>query len=419
MRHLVNASISSFCSISILAALSVACGTGPPQRGTGAPAAQWPIAIEPVPLPAVGHTDSPHLTASSGGIILSWIEHRGGTAYLRFAERTPVGWSETRTVASGGNWFLSWVDVPSVIRLTSGALVANWYRATDPAAEAYDIRLSYSTDAGRTWATPFGPHSDRTVTQHGFVSMVAMPDGSLGLIWLDGRDQATDNGIPASGAMNLYYGHFGADWTQTAEQPIDARVCECCPTAAVATADGLLTAFRDRSPREIRDINVSRLDGSTWTPARPIHVDNWRIDACPVNGPALSARGRDVAAAWFTGKDDKPHVFAAFSGDAGRSWSDPIRVDDTSTLGHVDVELLEDGSAAVAWMEFAAQRSSFRLRRLERSGGRSAAMEVTPSRVTGYPRMVRSGKELLLAWTESGDDDQNPEQIKGARVKLP
>jgi hypothetical protein len=73
----------------------------------------------------------------------------------------------------------------------------------------------------------------------------------------------------------------------------------------------------------------------------------------------------------------------------------------------------------VAWMEFAAQRSSFRLRRLERSGGRSAAMEVTPSRVTGYPRMVRSGKELLLAWTESGDDDQNPEQIKGARVKLP
>ena len=33
-----------------------------------------------------------------------------------------------------------------------------------------------------------------------------------------------------------------------------------------STADGVLTAFRDRSPQEIRDIHVSRLENGTWTP---------------------------------------------------------------------------------------------------------------------------------------------------------
>lgn len=406
-------------TLAVLVAVMPACG-GAPDRPAAVPVAAWPVTVEPVPVPPVGHTDSPQLTSSSSGVILSWLEHRGGTAYLRFAARSAGGWSDTRTAASGGNWFLSWADVPAVMRLSSGTLVANWYRATNPAAEAYDILLSYSTDAGRTWARPISPHTDGTTTQHGFVSMVEMPDASLGLLWLDGRDQQQNTTDPEGGSMGLYFGRYDANWTLTTEQRVDARVCECCPTAAAATADGIVTAFRDRSPREIRDINLSRLEGTTWTPARPVHVDNWMIQACPVNGPALSARGRDLAVAWFTAKDEAPKAFVAFSSDAGRTWGDAIRIDDVSTLGHVDVELLDDGSAAVTWMEFASQRSSLQLRRVERGGARSAAIPVTPARVTGYPRLSRSGNELLLAWTEtSAAGDDTPEQVKGAVVKLP
>lgn len=400
-----------FRSCVCLALLSAGCGgsssSTSPAPGTAA-VSPWDVRVEPVALPAVGHTDSPQLTASDAGIILSWIEHRGETAYLRFAQRTPGGWSETRTVSSGGNWFLSWADVPAVVRLSNGTLVANWYRATDPAAEAYDIRLSHSTDAGKTWSTPFGPHSDGTVAQHGFASMVELPDQSLGMIWLDGRDQE----------MGLYFGRFDAEWKQTAESLVNPRVCECCPTTAVTTADGMLTAFRDRSPREIRDINVSLLENGTWTPARPVHVDNWMIEACPVNGPMLSASGRNVAVAWFTGKGDKPQAYAAFSADAGRTWGDAIRLDDASTLGHVDIELLDDGSAVATWMEFANGRSSFKMRRVEPSGAKSAPVEITSARITGYPRVSRSGDELILAWTESGDAGESPEQVKGAMVRV-
>lgn len=400
-------------------ALAGCGGSQSPTEPAAAAVAPWPAAIEPIALPAVGHTDSPQLTASDNGIILSWIEHRGGTAYLRFAARSASGWSETRTVASGGNWFLSWADVPAVLRLGNGTLVANWYRATNAAIEAYDILLSYSTDAGKTWTQPFGPHSDRTTTQHGFVSMVELPDSGLGVLWLDGRDQELNAADSEGGSMGLYFTRFDGAWKQGAEQRVDARVCECCQTSAVATADGVLTAFRDRSPREIRDINVSRLDNGAWTPARPVHVDNWMIEACPVNGPVLSARGRDVVAAWFTAKDEQPKAFIAFSPDAGRTWKDPIRLDDASTLGHLDVELLDDGSAIATWMEFADQRSSLRLRRIEQNGARSAAMPVTEGRVTGYPRLARSGRDVMVAWTESGGDGDTPEQVKGAVVTLP
>ena len=88
-------------------------------------------------------------------------------------------------------------------------------------------------------------------------------------------------------------------------------------TAAAVTAEGPIVAYRDRSEGEIRDIYISRLAGGTWSEPAPVHRDNWKIAACPVNGPALSANGRQVAIAWFTAQGEEGHVFAAFSSDPG------------------------------------------------------------------------------------------------------
>ena len=134
-----------------------------------------------------------------------------------------------------------------------------------------------------------------------------------------------------------------------------------------------IVAFRNRSPDEIRDIYVSRLVDGKWTEPAPVHNDGWQIDGCPVNGPALSAHGRDVAIAWFTAPDDQGHAFVAFSHDAGTTFGAPVRVDEAGSLGRVDIELLPDGSAVVSWIELADKRATFSLRRVERSGQRSAA----------------------------------------------
>jgi hypothetical protein len=118
----------------------------------------------------------------------------------------------------------------------------------------------------------------------------------------------------------------------------------------------------------------------------------------------LSARGREVVLAWFTVKDDVGHAYAAFSSDAGRSFGKPIRLDDAAALGRVDVALLPDGSAAVSWIEFVEQRSSFTMRRLHADGRRSAAAAIAPiesARASGYPRLAFDRGELVFAWTES------------------
>ena len=73
------------------------------------------------------------------------------------------------------------------------------------------------------------------------------------------------------------------------------------------------------------------------------------------------------------------------------------------------MELLEDGSAVATWMEFSDSRAQFRMRRVEPSGARSAAIAVTgvgEGRMSGYPRIARYGNELVFAWTESGSANE-------------
>ena len=399
--------------------LACGCGGGAPQSETAAPAAAppaWAVKVEPIDLPAGKNSMAPQLTASTKGVLVSWLEQADPNFDLKFAERTNGAWSPAATVASSKDWFVSAADVPSVIRMTDGTLVANWYPAVDFRLEAYDIRLAYSKDEGKTWSRPLIPHHDKTRTQHGFVSMFEMPTGGLGLVWLDGRNQGKQ---PEDAEMALYFGRFDTSWKQTAEVAANTRVCECCTTSAVITTDGVVAAFRDRNEKEIRDIHVTRLENGKWTDAQTVHADNWEIDACPVNGPALSARDRTLVAGWFSGKDDKGQAFAAFSTDAGRTWGTPITLQDDTSLGHVDVEMLDDGSAVATWVEFADDKSQFRMRRIEPSGMRSPSITISgTSRVSGYPRVARSGNELVFAWTE-GSEGEGMQKVRGAVAKLP
>ena len=366
--------------------------------------------IEPLSSPAGPNSAQPQLSSSPRGLLLSWIERDGAKATLRFAERTAAGWTAARDVASGTDWFGNWADVPSVVRLASGELVAHWLQKSGPDTYAYDVRLAYSKDDGKTWSQSFTPHSDGTKTEHGFASLFQMPGAGLGLAWLDGRAMKSGGSHDAhgadAGAMSVRFAIFGRDWKQTSEMSVDLRVCECCPTTAAVTSEGPIVAYRNRTEDEVRDIFVSRLENGKWSEPKAVHADAWKIAACPVNGPMLSARGRDVALAWFTAQGDQPRALVAFSKDAGRTFGPPIRLDDAGSLGRVDVELMSDGSAAASWIEFADQRAQFRVRRVDQSGTKSPAMTVSGlagGRASGYPRIAWHRDELMFAWTESAD----------------
>jgi hypothetical protein len=250
------------------------------------------------------------------------------------------------------------------------------------------------------------------------VSLMQMPDGGLGLVWLDGRAMKTGHGEHDAGDMSLRFASYDATWKQETDLPVDLRVCECCPTSAVMTSDGPVIAYRDRSPGEVRDISITRLEHGAWTEPRAAHGDSWRINACPVNGPSLSAKGRNVAVAWFTAVNDQPRSFAAFSTDGGRTFGAPIRLDDSASLGRVDVELLTDDSALASYVEFADQKAQVRVRRIERNGEKSPPITVASiegNRASGYPRMAVGRDEVVFAWIER--DGTN--RVKTAVARLP
>jgi hypothetical protein len=389
-------------------------------RGSAVIQPDWTLEIEHLPTPVGAESAQPQLSVSKRGVLLSWIERSSTGATLKFTEKAGGAWGDVRTVASGTNWFVNWADVPSVIRLPDGTLAAHWLQKSRAGTYAYDLRLSYSNDDGRSWSPSFTPHHDGTQTEHGFATLFAMPEG-LGLVWLDGRNMKAgqhSGGGHGSDDMTLRFASYGKDWKQTAETALDLRVCECCPTAVAVTPEGPVVAYRDRSPDETRDIHVTRLEKGVWSKAQPLHADGWRVPACPVNGAALSARGRDVAAAWFNARDDQPKSFAAFSSDGGRAFGLPIRLDDESSLGRVDIELLPDGSAAAAYVEFADRKAQFRVRRILPDGSKSGAVTISGmagNRTSGYPRMALHGGELVFAWTAR--DPGSQVQTAFARIR--
>jgi hypothetical protein len=382
------------------------------QKTDRSAAAQSPLTIQASNSPAGVDSREPELSATADGrIILSWVEKIGDKRYaLRFASRDKDNWSNASTISEGENWFVNWADFPSVIALADGSLAAHWLVKSASSTYAYDVNIARSKDDGKTWSKPVVPHTDKTQTEHGFVSLIALPDGRAGAIWLDGRNlkdvkDEGDEHTPLPVSMTLRYAAIDADGNLSDEMQLDERVCECCQTSAALTSEGAIAVYRDRSDKEVRDIyTVSRQQGS-WSAPRTVHADNWEINGCPVNGPSVSADGRRVAVAWYTGANDSPRVKAAFSTDAGATFGEPIQVDDGETLGRVDVLLLPDGSALVCWLSGNAEGGAIKVRRVQPddSLGEPAVIAKTDiSRSSGFPRMALLGDVVLFAWTEFG-----------------
>lgn len=192
-----------------------------------------------------------------------------------------------------------------------------------------------------------------------------------------------------------------------AELRLDDRNCECCQVNAAVAATGPVVVYRDRSEDEIRDIAIVRRVNGAWTSPAHVHDDGWRISACPVNGPAIAARGDTVVVAWFTGAQDTARVRVAWSTDAGASFAPPVRIDGGSPVGRVDVELLPDGNAAVSWLErVPPETGEVRVRRVPRTGAPGEPVVIartSAARPSGFPKIVRRGDHLLAAFTIPGD----------------
>jgi len=352
---------------------------------------------------------APNLSpARGGGAWLSWLEPHEGGHRLRVARFADDRWSEPVTVAAGDRFFANWADVPSVAEDGDGMLLAHWLEMTGEGTYDYGIELARSDDGGATWRR-LGPlHADGVPAEHGFVTLLGDPGGGFEAFWLDGRE------MPGGGAMTLRTARVGPEGSE-GERLLDDRVCDCCPTAAAWTADGLLLAYRDRTADEVRDHLVRVRRGGRWGEARPIAGEGWRIAACPVNGPAVAAAGGREAVAWFTAADGRPRVEAAWSRPGG-GFGPPAVVDDGRPLGRVGAAILSDGSAVVSWL---SADGGVRLRRLRPDGSLGEPQllaRTSTARASGVPRIVRVRDGVLAAWVEVPPETEKGE-APGTRLR--
>ncbi len=353
-----------------------------------------------VESPSGPGSQTPNLAVGlDGELYLSWVEPEADSHVLRFATWVEDRWSAPVTVARGDDWFVNWADFPSMAALPDGTLAVHWLARSGDNTYAYDVLVSISDDGGENWRDPIRPHDDATQTEHGFVSLLPTDRGRFELVWLDGRNTP-------EGPMSLRYATLDRSGALGSEALVDARVCDCCSTDAVAGGDGTtLVAYRDRSVSEIRDISVSGTAKSGWTEPLTVHADNWRIEGCPVNGPALAAAGDSVAVAWFSGAENRSVVSVAFSRNGGRTFGRPIRIDQGDPLGRVDVVMLADGTAVASWVERVGDGARILLRPVRSRGALEAAIvaDTSGSRSSGFPRMALHRDAIFLAWTDPGE----------------
>lgn len=349
-----------------------------------------------------------------GTIVLSWVERMGEDGHaLRFAELNEDEWSDATTIASGMNWFVNWIDHPAVVPVGGDRLAAHWlvHDEDRQGDYGYGIRLVFSDDRGMTWREVFRAGGEGVDGYAGFVAHAPVADGFemayLSTVGDEDAEPASAGHGDVEPRMTLRSARFDAAGALLGDRQVDADVCSCCTTAMAPGSDGLFLAFRDRREGEFRDISFARLQDERWSSPKLVHRDGWHIRGCPTNGPSLASGEAGPAVAWFTAAAGESKVLAAFWNTSDQRFDDPIRIDDGSPRGWAGVATLEDGSAAVSWVERSeAGPLELRVRRVGRDENTGEALTVAPAPAgrgaVGVPKVVRDNDRLIFAWRDGG-----------------
>lgn len=259
-----------------------------------------------------------------------------------------------------------------------------------------------STDNGAGFTRP-RPITSDTTSQRFEVAGVD-PSGRVFAAWLDKRNVASARaaGRAYPGAALAYAWEDGqADFGDTAIA-LD-NTCECCRIGlAFAGAGRPAVAFRNIFPGSVRDHAVITFqDEKTPGPVRRVSVDDWKIEACPHQGPSLAiAPDGSYHVAWFTDGAARKGVFYARADSADAPFSAP------RALSKPDRQparpyLLASGSALhLAWKEFDGTKAVVRWQVSHDSGRQwtEARTVADTEDASDHPILVADRQRVYLSW---------------------
>ncbi len=358
-------------------------------------------------------------TDKDSTVYLSWIETSDDKTILKFSSLQNNQWSDPMIIATGNTWFVNWADYP-MIATNGKQFVAHFLDKSGEGTYAYDVKLTTSGDSGNKWTEPQVLHDDGKKVEHGFVTLLPYGENFF-VTWLDGRNTEME-GMKEMKGMDHHDGHHGAMSLRAAvidakgnkikEWELDNKTCDCCQTSAAITTNGPVVVYRDRSDKEIRDMSIVRFIDGQWSEPQTIHNDNWKIAGCPVNGPRVAWENNNLAVAWFSAATDTSQVNVIFSTDGGATFGRPIRVDEGTAIGRVDIVMIDDKSVMVSWME----GTIIKVAKVHSDGVKEPSIIIassSESRSSGFPQMTKSGNQLIFAWR-----DDNEKNIKVASITL-
>ena len=308
-----------------------------------------------------------------------------------------------------------------------GSLPAMTVVWTSKGNQGTTILHARSDDGGRTFSASALVPGGEAAGNRGWENAAPDAAGKTRVVWLDHREMAAASSAP------MVQEHAGHDATPAAKKDgvamaqqsklyiatigdpaspkaITAGVCYCCKTAIVTGADGAVyLAWRHVYPGNLRDMafTVSRDGGKSFAAPLRVSEDNWQLEGCPDDGPAMAVDGRNqVHIAWPTlvsdGPDGRPSlgIFYATSPD-GRSFGVRERMA-TEGLPHHPQVVVGGSRLFIAWDELQQGKRRVVVASRPLTGGSGVAL--TRSVVNGetpglYPTLVATGSDALVAWT--------------------
>ena len=133
------------------------------------------------------------VTDSESHLGMSWTMNVGEDLHaIQVAVMNPEGWSLPSTAIVAPDLFVNWADYPTLAIWEGEPVAVHWLKkrpSDNP--YAYDVQVAfYEGGEPARWTEPITPHRDNTDTEHGFVSMHALSQDEILLVWLDGREMA-------------------------------------------------------------------------------------------------------------------------------------------------------------------------------------------------------------------------------------
>lgn len=374
-------------------------------------ATAWPgvllLAETPVPAPIFGPK---HLTVhqvkgvvgpsvqidDQGRISAAWVEEDKETRTILFAKsETPGGPLGTPVAVNqpGENPYHR-QEAPALIVRGQDVFVT-WSMAhpkmTPDKPFSGELRLSRSSDGGRSFGPSTLVNDDNQVIQHTFDALQVAPDGVLHLAWIDGREGKKDPSTFVARSTD-------SGRTITKNFKVDDNTCVCCRTSIATSDDGIVyVAWRKIFDGNVRETVVSRSTDGGQTFSQPIVVgdDRWVYQACPHRPASLGVdRLGRLYVVWYTeGADETPAIYMAYSDDQGQSFSQKKQLNRSKGTfpDHPQMAVDPQGRVIVIWEEQSPVRreivmshsldrgQSFSLpRKLNDKHGQTPAVAVNP-----------------------------------------